>query len=243
MQASQIIEEPVLRRINPFTKAYLLLFLILFPAVFGSPLVLVGVTSLVIAVILIAKIPVQIMLSGIRIYLILTFPVLFGLSWIQGPSLEAALLTSSTVYLRLLTVILSGSIFVVTTSAFDLLLPAFRHRLLRSLGYAVAAGMSSLLVFDKNLGSVVSLQRMRGLNFSWNPTKWRNTMRALQASLIPIILQAIDMSENFNIAMIVRGYGSSNKVTLPPKTKFRPGDLTVIIVASVLTAYVLVAGV
>ena len=105
-----------LRILNPFLKAYVLLFVIMFCAFFGN-ITFLFLTSLIIGIILlISQISFRLLWYYIKYYGIFSIPILLILSWFESKSLITTLILTTITFTRFIIVIISGTIFGLTTN-------------------------------------------------------------------------------------------------------------------------------
>lgn len=223
-----------LSKINPLTKAYLLLFVILFLAFFSNYFVVVFLALALILLLFVSQISLKFFFKTTALYLIMLIPLSFLLAWLElGTTLQTLELGSVT-YLRFFDIIFAGTLFALTTNPSDISLFFFRFPLLRPIGIALSAGLSSLMFMGEKIYNTISLQRLRGAEISLNPKKFRKSFQSLQAMIIPVILQAIDLSQSYTDALVARGYNTERKINLPPYLRFRAVDYLIIVIGTLL---------
>lgn len=212
----QTTTKSYLSDIHPFIKIYVFLFVILFASLISNYFILFVTTSIVLVIYKMSKINLKPIWNFVRFYLVALIPVVFFLTLLEHPNIQVFLYASIT-YLRFFNILFIGAIFSLTTRPLDLSLLFLRHksRFLNWMGFALAAGFSSLTLLQHKVKNTIMLQQLRGKEYSLNPFKIKKTFQSLKLALISNVLQTIELSEDFTIAMVARGFGSK-KITLPP---------------------------
>lgn len=213
-----------LYKINPFTKTYLLLFVILFTAFFGKLLILFLTTIFVFAVLFLSKIPLKMLWYNLKTYIILLIPFVFFLSILEYGFSNLVFIVAVTTYVRFLNVFVAGVIYALTLNPTDVVLLFSGYTHLRGLGTAIGIGSSVLIPFKERVKNVIALQQLRGIEFSWKIGKLKRTFQGVHAVAIPLIIQAVNLSQDYENAMVARGYTTNKKITLPPHLRLSKRD-------------------
>lgn len=233
------VNSPI-NHVHPITKGYILLFVVLFMVFFGSLYILTLTILFIILIVILSRLPLRLIWKNIQSYAILLIPFVFLLSWLEHTDIKDILTSAIIVYLQFMSIFVVGAVYSLTTNFSDISLLFFKFKRLRSFGIALACGFSSIAILDKKVGNVVMMQKLRGAALSLNPLKIRKTFTSLQALIVPVILQTVDISQEFSDALLARGYSSSREIELPPNLRFHAIDGFLIIFSSIILTLVLV---
>lgn len=238
MYAWSPINSPI-NHLHPLTKAYLLLFVILFMVFFGNIYVLTGTILCIVLLIIVSNVPIKLIWNNIKSYAFLLVPFVFLLSWFENSDIKTMILTATIVYVQFMSVFIVGAVYSLTTNFSDISLFFFKYKSLRNFGIALAIGFSSMSILEQKVKNVIVLQKLRGAVLSLNPLKIDKTFIALQALIIPLILQTVELSHEFSDALVARGYNLNRELELPPNLRFHFLDTTVILFSSLILILVL----
>ncbi len=227
-----------LSKINPIVKVYLLLFVILLASFFSNIEILIFTTFIILVILLLSKIPVK-LLQTLRTYLILLVPFISFLSLIEHGISYIAVKTMIITYIRFFNVIIVGSIYSYTTNPTDIALILLSNQVTKKIGIALSASLGGLMFLEQKIKNIISLQRLRGVEFSINPLNFKRTFLGLKAVMVPIILQSINISQDYANAMIARGYDTNRKIMLPPHLKISKIDFILLLFGTFYLIYIL----
>jgi energy-coupling factor transporter transmembrane protein EcfT len=220
-----------LSQIHPLTKAYILLFVLLFLSFFSKVEVLLILTAFVVMLIPLSGISLRLFSRISGKYVIGILPAVVVLAVLEKGLTASAVPLAMITYLRFLNVIIAGTIFSLTTNPSDISLLLFDSKYLRPLGIAFAAALSSLSIMRIKIANTVKLQRIRGV--SLNPLR-RGFLEDFESVTIPVILQSIKLSHHYTDALTARGYHENQEIDLPPRLKMDLEDGIILILGTLI---------
>lgn len=231
-----------LRYVNPLVKAYVFLFALLSVAFYSTIPILALLTVLTFLIFTVSKIPALVMWNNIRFFAIGLYPFFVLMFLIEQGNLLQAAHSGIIYYVRFMNVVASGSFFTLTSTSFDLIIATFRVRHFKNIGLALMAALTASLTLGRKVEDIIAIQRFRGVRFRLNPVYFQSNLRSLEAIMVPVTLQAIDLSANLNVALVSRGWNPRVKPTLPPYMKLKKSDIFIAFCVSLIVFFTFYKG-
>ena len=251
--------DSVIHRLDPRTKLLgtFSLVIILFCA--SNPPALALVAAFTLTLFLLACISIgQALRSIAPLSFIIIFTALFNLLFIQGGNVyldwgwmqvsEQGIRTAAFITVRLIVLLLSGSLLTMTTTTLDIT-EAF-ERLLAPLArigvpaheFALILGIALRFLpqFVDEFRTIRAAQLARGARLTTSPT--RTGLSSLTSLIVPLFTSAFRHADTLSGAMEARCYhGAYGRTRLHPLA-FAPRDIvTAIVLAALLTATIVLA--
>lgn len=210
------------------------MFVMLFVAFFSDGPMFAAAALGTLLLVIASRVGVGFLVRNLWSYLLILLPISFVLASLEiGIQLQTFRLAALT-YTRFGIIMISGAMFVYTTNPTDITLLFFRSKTLRPIGIAVASGLSSITVLTRKARNTFALQKLRGIEFSLHPSRWDRTVSSVESLAIPIIVQAITLSQDYSEALTARGYNPDRRIHLPPHLQFQTVDYLILSVGTLL---------
>lgn len=138
---------------------------------------------------------------------------------------------STTVFLRLISLILSTSIVMTTTSANEIsnsiesiLYPlSFIKFNPRDIALTITITLRFIPTMFEEINKIIDAQRCRGASFK--NKSLRKNLKSILSIFVPLFVSSINRAEELAIALESRGYNSSEKHTKFKSVKFKKRDM------------------
>lgn len=215
--------------IRPKLIAFICLLVMLF--LFPHPIYNAGILLLVVALAVVADLPFAkiktIIAPLIPVFVLIvvitgyTYPVasfvndearqVLFYSWPgqRLPVTVGGLLYGLTLFLRVLTMVISSSVVTLTTPLDDFLQLMQMLHVPYELSFIVTTGIRFVPTMEKKASLVLDAQRARGALIETGGMIQR--IKAYVPIMVPLIVDSIRMSENLACAMLNRGFGATRK--------------------------------
>ncbi|WP_240422992.1 energy-coupling factor transporter transmembrane component T [Leucobacter sp. wl10] len=141
--------------------------------------------------------------------------------------------------LRVAAVLVVACVPGFTSSPTDLVRALVQNaRVPSRIGYTGLVSLRFVPRFRRELGSIQTAQRVRGVDHGRPPLAWG---RAAVRSTVPLLAGAIRHAERVSMSMDARGFGASAQRTERRPVPFRPSDWVFVVLALLLSATLVVA--
>lgn len=154
---------------------------------------------------------------------------------------SGGLLYGVTFFLRILVMILSSTALISTTPLEDFLQLLQMLRMPYQLAFVVTTAIRFVPTMERKTGHILDAQRARGAELGRGA--FFNRIRTYVPIMVPMLVEAVRMSESLAVAMLNRGYGAKGKATQLKELQLAPRDylfsalFVVITLIAIILAY------
>lgn len=246
--------ESFVHSLNPLTKIFGALSILIVSLLFTNPLYLAGVFVVVVSLAGVARVLQALAgsLKGLFIFAFILFflevlfynegAVYFHLIPIGGGYLsvtQAGVLLGIAMGLRMLTIVTSFLLFLATTRTQDFLTTLVETlKVSADMAFMILTSIRFIPTFLQELKQISDAQRSRAfVNEGWNPVR---KVKAYLPIAVPLVLMSLKKTQQMVLAMETRGYGLGPRSHLRELTIKRTDKITMLFLVSLICVGILI---
>ena len=216
---------------NPITKAYVLLFVVVFISFFADTQYIIALLVLLLIYLgweyIYQRLPIRWLLRTTLPITVSISIVIAIIAYFEFGTTEKGAITAFYTILRFVNIVLAGALFTFTTEPSEIIILSMSYN--KPFGITVAAAISSVTIMYSTFKDLINIQRLRGISPSIT-----NIGSYIEAITIPLVMKSIELSEDITLALKTKQHNSPAQITVPPHLKFKIIDYIFILTSTFL---------
>lgn len=233
-----VYRDSLIHNLDPRTKLIWLFALSTLVFLTSNATIIFGVFVLVLVIALIAKLPWSNVWNSTKLFVLL-LPISYVLLfiWVLG-NIQQGIYQGMVFTIKFWVLIFSTVIFTMATSARDLLLGLSKLKIPFEFAFMITIAIRFIPVISKEINTVISAQRARAYEISWEWTKPIDSLKKFIPILIPLIMLLLKRSYELAIAIESRAFRAKKQRTFPKRIKMKMKDWLIVILCITLLGVV-----
>lgn len=205
----------ILQNMHPLLQLYFI-FVILFCALSNNTIVIIITTIVILIILILSDLSIRNIFNYVKIFILPLIVFVIILLLLENSKTNVVILGVLT-FIKFFDMLLIGFIFFSISKPMDytLFFLRFESIVAKRIGFAFSAGISSINILKSKVIDTLKYQQLRGSRFSLKPTQIKITTQSLYFYISSILIQTLQLADEYTASMISKGYNSTD-ISLPP---------------------------